>query len=457
MTNISDIFLGGVVMKVYQNIVVGFGKGGKTLAKTLANNGQEVLVIEASAQMYGGTCINVGCLPSKNLIINGQAGLSFEEASRQKRALTEKLRLKNYHMIADLPTATILTGQAKFISNYELEVTKLDGSRERVRGERIFINTGATPVVPKVAGLNLSDRIVTSKEAMDWTEKPTKLIIIGAGYIGLEFASMFNSYGTEVTVIDSGKQILKKEDDDVSQLVTADLKASGIDFKLDVKLEKVEEVVGGVELFLSNGEVLRAPKVLVATGRKPNTANLGLENTDIILTDKGAIRVDEYLRTNVENIWALGDVNGGPQFTYISLDDFRIVKDQLFGNGQKSLKDRLLVPYTAFITPPLSSVGLKEKEVAQLGYDYQILKLPVNGIPKAHVAGDSRGLFKIIVSKESNQILGATLYGLESHEVINLITLAMKAGLPYQELGQLIYTHPTMSESLNDLLGWVIA
>lgn len=439
-------------MKTYQNIVVGFGKGGKTLAKTLATHGQEVLVIEASDQMYGGTCINIGCLPSKNLIINGQAGLSFTEAVKKKTALTTKLRSKNYHMIADLPTATVLTGYAKFLSDYQLEVTKLDGTKEIVSGERIFINTGATPVVPNINGLKLSNKIATSKEAMEWDKAPEKLVIIGAGYIGLEFASMFNSYGTEVTVIDSREQILLNEDADVREMITNDLIASGINFKLGVNLEQVHEDDKNVTLLLSNGEQLLASKVLVATGRQPNTAKLGLENTNIEITDRGAIKVDDYLRTNVKNIWALGDVNGGPQFTYISLDDFRIVKDQLLGHGQLNRSHRKFIPYTAFITPPLSSVGLKETEAQKAGYDYQVLKLPANGIPKAHVAGDSRGLFKIIVSNETQQILGATLYGLESHEVINLITLAMKVKLPYPELGQLIFTHPTMSESLNDLL-----
>ncbi|CCI84916.1 FAD-dependent oxidoreductase [Lactobacillus pasteurii] len=442
-------------MKKYQNIIVGFGKGGKTLAKTLAMQGQEVLVIEQSDQMYGGTCINIGCLPSKNLIINGEKGMPFSQASEAKRALTSKLRNKNYHMIADLETATVLDGKAKFTSNYELEVTQKDGNKLKVQGERIFINTGATPRISKIDGLKLSQNIVTSKEAMDWDEKPANLGIIGAGYIGLEFAGMFNSFNSKVTVIDGLAQILSKEDQDVSEAVFQDLTAAGINFRLDSKIEKVEDSPAGVKVtYQQAGEVKEETfdKLLVAAGRKANTQDLGIENTDIELTEYGAIKVDNKLRTNVANIWALGDVNGGPQFTYISLDDFRIVKDQLLGNGERSTKDREFVPYTAFITPPLSAVGMKEHEAKAAGYDIKVYKLMASGIPKAHVAGDARGLYKVIVDQKTKQILGATIYGLESHEVINLISLVMKLKAPYTVLRDMIYTHPTMAEALNDLL-----
>lgn len=442
-------------MKKYQNIVVGFGKGGKTLAKTLASQGQEVLVIEQSDQMYGGTCINIGCLPSKNLIINGEKGMSFAEASEAKSVLTRKLRNKNYRMIADLPTATVLDGHAKFISNCELEVTKKDGKVVTVQGDRIFINTGAVPRIPDIPGLKLSQNVVTSKEAMDWQEKPGKLGIIGAGYIGLEFAGMFNSYGTKVTVIDGLSQILPKEDSDVSELVFHDLTEAGIDFRLGSKIEKVEDSKDGVKVsYQQAGEIKEEifDKLLVGAGRKANTENLGLENTDVALTARGAIKVDDKLRTTVPNIWALGDVNGGPQFTYISLDDFRIVKEQVLGSGQRSTKDRQFVPYTAFITPPLSAVGMKEKEARDAGYEIKVYKLMASGIPKAHVAGDARGVYKVIVDQKTQQILGATVYGLESHEVINIISLAMKLKAPYTILRDMIYTHPTMAEALNDLL-----
>ena len=442
-------------MKKYQNIVIGFGKGGKTLAKTLASQGQKVLVIEQSDQMYGGTCINIGCLPSKNLIINGEKGMSFAEASEAKSALTSKLRNKNYHMIADLPTAKVPNGHAKFISNYELEVTQKDGQVVTVQGERIFINTGAVARIPDISGLKLSQNVVTSKEAMDWQEKPSKLGIIGAGYIGLEFATMFNSYGTKVTVIDGLSQILPKEDSDVSELVFHDLTEAGIDFRLGSKIEKVEDSKDGVKVsFQQAGEIKEEvfDKLLVAAGRKANTENLGIENTDVALTARGAIKVDDKLRTTVPNIWALGDVNGGPQFTYISLDDFRIVKEQLLGSGQRSTKDRQFVPYTAFITPPLSAVGMKEKEARDAGYEIKVYKLMASGIPKAHVAGDARGVYKVIVDQDTQQILGATVYGLESHEVINIISLAMKLKAPYTILRDMIYTHPTMAEALNDLL-----
>ena len=442
-------------MQEFKNIVIGFGKGGKTLAKNLAAKGESVLVVEKSKKMYGGTCINIACLPSKKMIINAQRGINFEDAVKEKDEMTTVLRNKNYHMVADEETATVLDGTAKFIDNHTIEIVLDSGERTEVKGERIFINTGAVARIPDISGLKLSQNVVTSKEAMDWQEKPSKLGIIGAGYIGLEFATMFNSYGIKVTVIDGLSQILPKEDSDVSELVFHDLTEAGIDFRLRSKIEKVEDSKDGVKVFFQQaGEIKEEvfDKLLVAAGRKANTENLGLENTDVALKARGAIKVDDKLRTTVPNIWALGDVNGGPQFTYISLDDFRIVKEQLLGSGQRSTKDRQFVPYTAFITPPLSAVGMKEKEARDAGYEIKVYKLMASGIPKAHVAGDARGIYKVIVDQDTQQILGAAVYGLESHEVINIISFAMKLKAPYTILRDMIYTHPTMAEALNDLL-----
>lgn len=442
-------------MQEFKNIVIGFGKGGKTLAKNLAAKGESVLVVEKSKKMYGGTCINIACLPSKNMIINAQRGINFEDAVKEKDEMTTVLRNKNYHMVADEETATVLDGTAKFIDNHTIEIVLDSGERTEVKGERIFINTGATPIIPQVKGLKESKYILDSTAAMDQNSLPNELVILGAGYIGMEFASMFARYGAKVTVLDTNEKFLKREDDDISEMLFNDLSQDGIEFKLGVKVVEVKDLSDKVEIIYEiNGkkQTVKADKLLVATGRKPVTEGLGLENTDIELDERGAIKVDDYLRTTAENVWAIGDVKGGPQFTYISLDDFRIIFDQLYGKGKRKVSDRNLVPYSVFITPALSRVGLNEVEAKNKEIEYKLFKLAAISIPKAKVIGNTRGMYKILVDPDTEEILGATIYGEESYEVINLIALAMKAKLPYTMLRDQIYTHPTMTEALNDVL-----
>lgn len=442
-------------MQEFKNIVIGFGKGGKTLAKNLAAKGESVLVVEKSKKMYGGTCINIACLPSKNMIINAQRGINFEDAVKEKDEMTTVLRNKNYHMVADEETATVLDGTAKFIDNHTIEIVLDSGERAEVKGERIFINTGATPIIPQVKGLKESKYILDSTAAMDQNSLPNELVILGAGYIGMEFASMFARYGAKVTVLDTNEKFLKREDEDISEMIFNDLSQDGIEFNLGVKVVEVKDLSDKVEIIYEiNGkkQTVKADKLLVATGRKPVTEGLGLENTDIELDERGAIKVDDYLRTTAENVWAIGDVKGGPQFTYISLDDFRIIFDQLYGKGKRKVSDRNLVPYSVFITPALSRVGLNEVEAKNSKIEYKLFKLAATSIPKAKVIGNTRGMYKILVDPDTEEILGATIYGEESYEVINLIALAMKAKLPYTMLRDQIYTHPTMTEALNDVL-----
>ena len=437
-------------MKNVKNIIIGFGKGGKTLAKFLAQKGEEVLVVEKSDKMYGGTCINIACLPSKRLIIEAGNGVDFVDAVNGKNDMTSMLRNKNYHMLADEENVTVLDGIAKFMNNHEIAVTMVNGQIEEFHGDRIFINTGALPVMLPIPGLMESNAILDSTAAMDQTNLPKKLVIIGAGYIGLEFASMFAEYGSEVTVLDLHDNFLPREDDDIAVEIKHDLENSGVKFELGVKISRIDDHTVYYE---KDGVTTTtvADRILVATGRKPNTEDLGIENTDIELTDRGTIMVDDYLRTNVENVWAIGDVKGGPQFTYISLDDFRIIKDQLYGDAQRRVSDRINVPYSVFITPTLSRVGLNEKEAKSQNIKYELKTLPVTAIPKAQVLKDPRGLFKALINPANNQILGVTLYGAESYELINQISMAMKMKIPANILRDQIYTHPTMSESFNDL------
>ena len=441
-------------MKKVKNIIIGFGKGGKTLAKFLGRRSEEVLVVERSPQMYGGTCINIACLPSKRLITEAAAGTDFTTAINGKNTMTSQLREKNYQMLASEPTVTVLDGQAHFISDHTIEVTTATGESESFTGERIFINTGAQPIIPPIPGLKDSSALLTSTTAMEQTQLPKELVIIGAGYIGLEFAGMFAEFGSAVTVIDHHQQFLPREDEDISREIFKNFQDLGVQFKLGVDIQQVYSTVGQTQVeVIKDGvtEVISADKILAATGRRPVTAELGLENTDIQVDRSGAIKVDDHLHTTVPNVWAIGDVKGGPQFTYISLDDFRIIKDELFGNGQRVVTDRAGFPTTVFIEPPLAQVGLTEKQAQAAGINYSLFKLPVASIPKAKVLKDQRGLLKALVDPETNQILGATLYVEEAQELINLVTLAINAHLPYTYLRDQIYTHPTIAEAFNDL------
>ena len=376
------------------------------------------------------------------------------DAVNGKNEMTAQLRKKNYHMLADEKTVTVLDGKAHFIADHEIEVELPNGKKAQYKGDRIFINTGAVPVMLPIPGLKESKYILDSTQVMDEKKMPKNLTIIGAGYIGLEFASMFAKYGSKVTVLDHNKEFLVREDEDISNAVRKDMEDAGIKFEFGADIEKItDEKTDAKVTYQINGKTkaINADRILVATGRKPNTENLGLENTAIETTDRGAIKVDDFLRTTVDNVWAIGDVKGGLQFTYISLDDFRIIKDQLFGTGARMVSDRKVIPYSVFISPALSQVGLNEKQANKLEKEYKLFKLPVTAIPKAKVAKDNRGLFKALVDPETEKILGATLYGIESYELINMISLAMKAHLSYTVLRDQIYTHPTMSEAFNDL------
>lgn len=442
-------------METIKNIIIGFGKGGKTLAKFLAQQGEQVLVIEKSKQMYGGTCINIACLPSKRLIIEATRGTSFEDAVDGKNVMTSQLRKKNYQMLASEDNITVLDGIAHFTGNHTIDVQTPDGQTFTYKGERIFINTGAKAIIPDIPGLRENPFLMNSTTAMDQLKLPHDLVIIGGGYIGLEFANMFATFGSHVTILDHHKKLLPREDDDVAEMVIQNFRNNGINFEVGVNIKDIStQDEQAVITFTKDGQhetTIFADKILAATGRQPETASLELQNTDIKVDDHGAIIVDDYLHTSVPNVWAIGDVKGGPQFTYISLDDFRIIKDELFGNNNRHVSDRLIVPTSVFIEPSLTQVGLTEKEAQKQGQDYLLFKMPAAAIPKAKVLKDTRGLLKVLVDPSTNLILGATLYVQEAQEIINMVALAMRAKIPYQMLRDQIYTHPTISEAFNDL------
>lgn len=448
-------------IRKYDDIVIGFGKGGKTIAGALANAGHKVAVIEKSQKMYGGTCINVGCIPTKSLVHSAKiAAIGCEEkdaaysaAMERKRALVEKLREKNYDKLADNPNITVIDGTASFVSSHEIQVQTAE-ELLLLEGARFYINTGAAPFVPPISGLAENPYVYTSETLLDLMERPARMVIIGGGYIGVEFASIYGDFGTKVTVVQDGSVFLPREDAEIAEAVLKTLESGNIQVLRSVQVQEIRREDGYAEVILKNGEetiVLQAEAVLVATGRRPNTKELHLEKAGVEVDQRGGIITDETRTTTVAHIFSMGDVTGGLQFTYVSLDDYRIVRSKVLGDGSYTLRDRGAVPYSVFLNPPFSRVGMSEKEAKDAGYQVKIARLPAAAIPKAQVLGKTEGLLKAVIDKKTGMILGAHLFCEQSHELINLVKIAMDAKLHYTVLRDMIFTHPTMGEALNDL------
>ncbi|MFL2104840.1 dihydrolipoyl dehydrogenase family protein [Desemzia sp. FAM 23991] len=454
--------------------IIGFGKAGKTLAGALAKKGKTAIVIEKSPKMYGGTCINVGCLPTKSLTNSAKTisqltefGIErtpelnnqyYQKALHYKDDMVSKLNQKNYHKIADLDNVTVLDGFAAFKDEHTLSV---DTGEEivQVTAENIIINTGSVANIPDIDGISGNSRVYTSESILDLEQLPQRLAIIGSGYIGLEYASYFNGFGSAVTIFEAKDTFLGREDEDVAQSVLERMKETGIQFEFEAATSQIKETASGVTVAYSQNEGENEAKfdaVLLATGRKPNTEHLGTEKAGVALGEKGEVKVNANLQTTIEHIWAVGDVKGGPQFTYISLDDYRIVLPQLLGEAAEySLDSRPVFPNATFIDPPLASVGMNEKAAKKAGLAYEVAKMPTANVPKAQVLRETAGFMKVLVDSETKSIIGATLFSAESHEMINLLALAINEKIPYTTLRDTIYTHPIMTEALNDLLGMI--
>ncbi|WP_367292242.1 FAD-dependent oxidoreductase [Leuconostoc mesenteroides] len=444
-------------MKHFNNIIIGFGKAGKTLAVTLAKHGEEVLLIEKDPKMYGGTCINVACLPTKNMIINAHRGIKYEAALKKKNDLTAKLRNKNYHKVSDLPGVTVLTATAEFLDDHTLQVSDNSG-QETLQVDRIFINTGATSVWPNIDGLLNSKNVYSSTDLLAKDKQLKELVILGSGPIGLEFASMYTQFGSHVTIIDKSSKILGKFEPEIAEQAKNDLEEDGISFLLESNLIDVSDTLNELALTVntpSGVKKLQADGLLVATGRKANVADLHLERTSIKTGSHGEILVNDTLETNVKNIYALGDVAGSSQFTYISLDDWRIMANHLYGDKTRSRLNRPVFASTVFLNPAISSVGQTEAQLKEAGIPYKVLQMPTSSVPKSQVIGNPRGGYKALVDPHTHQILGTTIYAEESFETINIISVAMQNHLSAESLRDQIYTHPTMTEVLNDLFAQI--
>ncbi len=439
----------------YDIVVIGFGKAGKTLAAKFSKAGKSVALVEKDKNMYGGTCINVGCIPSKRLITDASKTPSgefekkaqyYKETVAEKKKLIAALNKANYDKIA-AAGVDIIDGTASFKDDHHIIVTTEDGNVE-IEAEKFIINTGSVTVIPKIEGAN-SKGVYTSESMMNLDELPKGLTIVGGGYIGLEFASMYADFGSKVTVVQDGDVFLPREDEDIAKAIRDVLEAKNVEIVTGAKVTKVDEGKLYYEV-AGKSKTLASDAILLAVGRRPNTDGLGCENAKVKLTERGAVETDEHLKTSANNIWAAGDVCGKFQFTYISLDDSRIIWDEIMGEDKRTTQNRGAFSYSVFINPPFSRVGMSEKEAKTAGIEYKVLSLSANAIPKAKVLRKTDGLLKALVTADGT-ILGAQLFCEESYEMINFIKLAMDHNIKAKDIVNFIFTHPTMSESLNDL------
>lgn len=453
-------------MEQIKNIIIGFGKAGKTLAQDLGSRGESTILVERDPKMYGGTCINVACIPSKKLATlakrkpdDANDAEYYTQAIQEKKDLIATLNDANYANVNDNENTKVVDGEASFLSEHQVQVIQENGEIIEYEAENIFINTGSRPNIPEIEGIEINGKTIhTSETLMDDEEFPEKLTILGDGYIGLEFASIYAQFGSEVTVLSnhSRGEFLEAQDEDVAQAVLNALEDLGIEFIFDADTTKVSEEEKELTITYTqdlDSESITADKLLIAIGRHPNIQNLNLEAAGVNLAEDASIQVNKHLQTNIEHIYAMGDVKGGPQHTYISLDDYRIVLSRLFEDGSYNLAERKYVPSATFINPPLSTVGYTEKEAQKQGYETKIATLPAETIPRAKILDNKVGLYKAVVDAETDQILGTVLFAEESSEVINVVSTAMKGGLSYKDLANQVFTHPAMAEALNDLFG----
>lgn len=450
-------------MPRYDAIVLGSGQAGNPLAQKLADHGWSVALVEK--EHLGGTCVNTGCTPTKTLIASAQVAHYARQAARwgvragevsvdlprvvaRKDQVVQQWRSGLKRKVQQRPNLHLHRGHGRFLDPHRVRV----GDRV-LEGERVFIDTGARPSVPRIPGLDQAGYL-TNESLLRVTDLPEHLLVLGGGYVGLEFGQMFRRFGSRVTVVDSAEQVLPHEDADVARELQQALEAEGIRFLLQARTARVERADGQVVLRLEGGdgaEGVRGSHLLVATGRRPNTDDLGLETTGVETTPQGFIRVNGRLETSVPGIWALGDVNGGPAFTHIAYNDYQIVHANLIEGKDLTTADRL-VPYAVFTDPQLGRVGLTEKEARATGRRLKVGKIPTAWVARAIERDETAGLMKLVVDAETDRILGAAILCSEGGELVQILEFVMRAGAPYTLLKGAVYIHPTLAEGLWTLM-----
>lgn len=451
----------------FDAVVVGTGQAGKPLALALAEAGYRTAVLER--QYVGGSCINYGCTPTKTLIASaraahvarrgpdygvetGEVSVDQEVVRERKRTVVEQFRGSGRKGLEKAENVSLIFGHGRLAGPNTVEVELTDGGTRTLTADKIFLNTGTRPRRPDLPGLHDVDPL-DNRTIMELGETPRHLLILGGGYIGLEFGQMFRRFGSDVTIVQRGSRLVSSEDEDVSDALAEILREDGVEVLLDASATRAErdgdEVVLHVEA--EEGErSLRGSHLLVATGRTVNTDDLGLEAAGVATDDRGYVQVNDRLETNVPGIWALGDMTGGPAFTHVSYDDFRVVKDRVLDGGDATTRGRL-VPFTLFTDPQLGRVGLTEREARERGKSFRVAKLPMSHVARAIETDETRGFMKALVEDDTDQILGCAMLGIEGGEVASVVQVAMMGKLPYTALRDGVFAHPTLAESLNNL------
>ena len=455
-------------------LVVGGGKAGKSLAMLRAKAGDAVVMVEKDK--VGGTCINVACIPTKTLISSARVlhdvqgsrahGVTLPEQDGGAPALERAhidlaaLRARKEGVVGAMVAAhekmfpasgmDFVKGTARFVAERTVEIALNDGTTRRVRGAKVLINTGTAPSAPAIEGLAEVPHW-TSEDLLALPELPTSLVVLGGGVIGVEMASLMGLLGVPVTIVHAGEHILDREDADVAAEVASGLEALGVTILTGARASRVSPTPGGgVVVSTQDGREASGSHVLVALGRTPVTAGLGLETAGVELTERGFVKVDDHLRTTAEGVYAAGDVAGTPQFTHASWNDFRVLRD-LFAGKEASTAGRL-IPWAVFTTPELGHVGLTEAEARAAGHEVRVAKTPTAAVPRAKTLGRTEGFYKIVIDADSDLILGAAIIGPEASEVITGVQMAMLGGLTWQQVRDAVITHPTMGEGLNIVL-----
>jgi pyruvate/2-oxoglutarate dehydrogenase complex dihydrolipoamide dehydrogenase (E3) component len=454
-------------------LVIGSGQAANPLVQAFAAAGMQAGLVER--EHLGGTCINEGCTPTKTMVASarvaylagraadygvrtGEISVDLGKVRERKRAIVNSFRNGIQSRIEKAPNVELILGCAEFASPRTVRVRKADRTEEVLTAERIFVNAGCRPSVPDIEGLR-EVPFLTSTSIMELGALPEHLLILGGGYVGLEFAQMFRRFGSRVTIVQSAQQLLGGEDADVAEAVRSLLCEDGIEVLLNAKVSRVTGAPGEIVLRLESAgktQQKSGSHLLVATGRVPNTDLLRVKEAGIATDRRGFIEVNDRLETSVTGVYALGDIKGGPAFTHISYDDFRIIRTNLLEKGNASIAGRL-VPYTLFIDPQLGRIGMTEREARQSGKKIRIAKMPMNYVARALEVDETRGFMKAIVDAESGQILGAAILGIEGGEIMAQLQLAMMGKLTYAALREAVFAHPTLAESLNNLFAQFVA
>jgi pyruvate/2-oxoglutarate dehydrogenase complex dihydrolipoamide dehydrogenase (E3) component len=455
----------------YDAVVIGAGQGGMPLARALAGAGRKTAIIER--EHVGGTCINEGCTPTKTMVAsakvayvdrrsadygvhNGPVAVEMPEVRRRKQAVVDDFRNSNERRIEATQGLDLIDGEARFTGPRTLAVQTNDGEELEIGADDIFINVGARPANPPIEGLD-DVPALNSTSIMELDELPKHLLVLGGGYVGLEFAQMFRRFGSEVTVVQRSGQLMGREDADIAEAVAGIMREDGIKVLLDTQTLRAAQDDGKILLTVNTPEgqrTLESSHLLVAAGRPPNTETLDLDAAGIEKDRRGFIKTNDRLETGVEGVYAIGDVKGGPAFTHISYDDFRIISTNLLEGGSATIADRP-VPYTMFIDPQLGRIGLSEQEARDKGRDVLIAKIPMSYVARAIEMGETRGFMKAVINAETGRILGCAVLGVEGGEIMAMIQIAMMGDLPYTALRDAVFAHPTLAESLNTLFSTV--